>query len=428
MTLPTVQKEDIFLMLPGKSLNASKLVSKQWRNFILYLWNTNKGRTIFERKLRKNWHFPMYRCPNNNTEVTYEILEQNIVVPFNGFIDCVSNHHIALRSWYSTPIEEACVAVYNLENHSWWKLENIASPFVSQNVFDDFSISLTEDFIAIRIPVCNNSIQNLLRVWSLKHKEIMYEEVISNMVYMNVDPFNDPNMLVLFSDYVQVLNFQNGKIRNSRRQASGNDYSYGSFHRPYILQVIHHIMGIENFKVWKYDEDTGLIQIHIDVPKVDEFLQYSLPDGLVYSIEEVVYINENFIMTSKVTLQNDVLEDGVSFFTSYAIQIVNSQGYVLKQHLLPRYNVDMHIQYYFHDKKFVVEIDDKIFIYERELKNLFERIENDEKNMLQMNQIINLSGRGNLMLSKVEGRNVIMRVLDSGQICLSIKSLNFWRK
>ena len=81
MKLPTIQKEDIFLMLPSQSLHASKLVNKEWNSFIVYLWSTCKGRTYFERKLRRNWHFPMYKSPNNTTEVTYEIFEENILVP-----------------------------------------------------------------------------------------------------------------------------------------------------------------------------------------------------------------------------------------------------------------------------------------------------------------------------------------------------------
>ena len=61
----------------------------------------------------------------------YEVYESYHLVPFEGYVDKVSNNNISLRTWYSSPIDQARVAVFNIRERVWWEAPNISNPLTS---------------------------------------------------------------------------------------------------------------------------------------------------------------------------------------------------------------------------------------------------------------------------------------------------------
>ena len=112
----------------------------------------------------------------------YEVYESYHLVPFEGYVDKVSNNNISLRTWYSSPIDQARVAVFNIRERVWWEAPNISNPLTSQDAFDDFHLELTDNFVAIKIPMhiaIGDRTAYLLRVWSLQTKEVMFEDIFA---------------------------------------------------------------------------------------------------------------------------------------------------------------------------------------------------------------------------------------------------------
>ena len=95
---------------------------------------------------------------------------------------------------------------------------------------------------------------------------------------MTVDKYEHLHLLVLYSNFIKVINFKDTQnITSSRVNARVNQFSYRSFHNPFIMQIVNHVIGIESFKIWKYDEEARIIDLYKDVPDVRRFLKYSVP-------------------------------------------------------------------------------------------------------------------------------------------------------
>ena len=335
----------------------------------------------------------------------YEVYESYHLVPFEGYVDKVSNNNISLRTWYSSPIDQARVAVFNIRERVWWEAPNISNPLTSQDAFDDFHLELTDNFVAIKIPMhiaIGDRTAYLLRVWSLQTKEVMFEDVIPNLIFMTVDKYEHPHLLVLYGNFMQVLNFKDTQnVTSSRVHATVNPFSYGSFHNPFIMQIVNHVIGIESFKIWKYDEEAGIIDLYKDVPDVKRFLKYSVPNGFINSIEKVVYIKDSFLITSKVTVA-DASFHGFYFFYSMAIQMIDENGNILKQYFIPQYQIDPYIDFHFYNKKLFIEIDERLYVYQNVFASSYDNVEGDGTDDMKINPIRDLVGRSTLMLTNVE--------------------------
>ena len=129
-------------------------------------------------------------------------------------------------------------------------------------------------------------------------------------------------------------------------------------------------------------------------------------------------------------------DSGYYFYFSTAIQIVDKEGTVLRQHLLHNNDVEKRVDFHLFNDKFFVEIEEEIFISQATVKRLFERplVSYDdlqtafEDYSIGFQRIPGLCGRSNLMISDRMGRVAsIVSSIENGDT-LSVKTLDFWSK
>ena len=150
----------------------------------------------------------------------------------------------------------------DLENNTSWEIENVNQEYASNVVFDDFTVEMTEKYLAVFLPIHGNVSRSLLRVWNIEKKEQIFEDVIERLIFTTVDGWKDPNYLVILSSNIQVINFKNeNNIVNTNVNAEVGEFAYGSCYMPFILQIQFRITGIEAFKVWKYEDNFYKISI-----------------------------------------------------------------------------------------------------------------------------------------------------------------------
>lgn len=98
MKLNELQKETIFMrMLSGGNLKSCRQVCSSWNKYIQELWETKRGLRAFKFTLNQNWRYPLYKLIGDKVEMKYLLSETYMRLPFNGFIDKVSQEKICLR-------------------------------------------------------------------------------------------------------------------------------------------------------------------------------------------------------------------------------------------------------------------------------------------------------------------------------------------
>ena len=195
------------------------------------------------------------------------------------------------------------------------------------------------------------------------------------------------------------------------------------------------LVGIDGLRIWKYDEEIRDVQLHLDIPDIDVFLQ-PCPNGYINIVDNAIFANDLFVMATRLTMHDVDNESGYYFYFSTAIQIVDKEGTVLRQHLLHNNDVEKRVDFHLFNDKFFVEIEEEIFISQATVKRLFERplVSYDdlqtafEDYSIGFQRIPGLCGRSNLMISDRMGRVAsIVSSIENGDT-LSVKTLDFWSK
>ena len=92
----------------------------------------------------------------------------------------------------------------DLENNTSWEIENVNQEYASNVVFDDFTVEMTEKYLAVFLPIHGNVSRSLLRVWNIEKKEQIFEDVIERLIFTTVDGWKDPNYLVILSSNIHI--------------------------------------------------------------------------------------------------------------------------------------------------------------------------------------------------------------------------------
>lgn len=402
------------------------------------MWHSKRGKKALRISLDQSWRFPiLYPCDHHNPHIPpqhimkYNVEQDYIAAPFQCFIEGVSRNKVAIRSWNNVQIKESRVAVYDLQEKSWWEIENVNTSVAITALYNDFRVCITEKILAIRVALRGQPNLHQVRVWSLTSKRLIYEELVENLVYMCVNPFDTPHLLILYSREIGVINFKDEDVIAETHVPINNSfYSFGSFVNPFILQCLYdNETTIRSVNVWKYDEEIPAITLNAHIPNLDTFVNFNEDEGFINSIEDIAFYEDLFFMTSKLSLREaaEDPDDEDIYFFCLAIQIVDTNGTILKQKLLYDYDMDTYIEYYFFENKFLFEIMHDVFILSQTLRSLVDEAKNGTKNEMKFTNLMHLDGRANLMLSRVAGRNVSLTPAFDGTI-INVKTVNFWSK
>ena len=431
-SLPDLLRENIFFHLNGGSLHTCRLVSPSWNQYVQDLWRSKRGRKQFERILESNWRFPI----NNDTgEPKYQISVRERNIPFNGYIQATSNNNIAFRTWSSHGFFGSRLAVYNFPLDEWWEIDIVGSVQNCPYALHDFRVVLTDTYVAVRFMLVGHPSRNILKIWSIESRSMIYEERIHNLNYMYCNPFENSDLLIIYSDFVQILNFQGiPNVKISKVLSPSNDYAYGTFNYPYVLQNLYN--SDENtrmLKVWKYDKKTQDLTLHFSVPNLNGLIKYEENRGFLLSIEDIIYSNNFFIATVNLCLKlNDGLDENdeeeapePTYIFCLAILIVNHEGEIMKHVPLLNIETDINIDYHLYKGKLLFQADENVYISETTWDKLCMEMLVGKDSTMRFNRIDDLNGRHELLLTKFEARSA---TIEEEAGVLNIQTLNFWNK
>ena len=422
MKIPDLVKERVFTMLPTGSLCNSRLVAHNWNDYLKQLLKKEKIQRHNRDKLSRSWRMPQ----NEAGDPMYTFNETLIELPFPCDIEAVSNEKILLKTWSSVPLAESRIAVYDVTTNVLWEILNINRDLEARALYNDFRCCITQKFLAIRIGLTGPVNLNLVRVFSLARKVLIYEETVRDMVYMCVNKFETPNHLVIFSKEISVLNFRDdGILTRSSFEVSNNDYSYGSYNSPFILQCLYNdFNSVRSINVWRYDEDSLSINLHVAVPNLDTFVKLDESEGFINNVEDVVFTNNYFIMTTKLSAR-DMNDLELSYYFCTAIHITDMEGNILKEKLMFESEPDAYKDYIFFNNKLFYEYLEDVYICETPLQHLFENIHKGRKDDLKFNVINDMRGRSHMMLTQTEARHSTIEVHPLGPV-LRLGRLDFY--
>ena len=422
MKIPDLVKERVFTMLPTGSFCNSRLVAHSWNDYLKQILRKAKMKKQIRDKLSRSWRIPH----NEMGDPMYRFNETLIELPFPCHIETVSNNRIVLKTWNSVPLAESRIAVYDITTNVMWEILNINRAIAPRALYNDFRCCITEKFLAVRIALNGPVNLNLVRVFSLATKLLIYEETVRNLHYMCVNQFETPNQLVIVSKEISVLNFRDdGVLSRSSCEVFTNDYSCGSYNSPFILQCLFNAYNsVRSINIWRYDENSLSISLHIAVPNLDMFVKFDESERFINKVEDVVFTNNFFILTSKLSVR-DLNDFTMSYFFCTAIHITDLEGNILKEKMIFDLQPDAYMDYFFFNNKFIYECLEEVYICETPLQDLFENIHKGRRDDLKFNVINDMRGRSHMMLTQTEARHSTIEVHPLGPV-LRLGRLDFY--
>ena len=435
--LPILVKEELFMQLPGGNLHKCRQVCKAWNQFIKYLWTQKKAKDFFSMHLDSNWRFPLYR----NALMKYKMNMDYVVMPFMGYIENASMENLVLRTPKETEFDESRVAIYNVSAKRWLEIADINTDLNGiADVSENFEVLVTETLLIIRVAMMGATKRSLIRVWKLETQQLLYEGIVRKVDFMFVNELESPNVLIIFTTdskkELQVFNFNKpGCVNISVKASTNHEESFGSYHKPYILQNMY---DEENDRkiviIWKYNEEDSNLSFYMRIDDIEEFVDYPKELGYIRGIAECLFVNDHFLLTAKMIFHEFISEGKFYYHYADAILVVDNEGGVMHQHIFLHQRHDVEIDLFIFQDKVLFEMNNSVYIFEKTLKKMCKwltRREYDDPtyDIMKFTHMPHLAGTDILMLSTFEARKVeVVTIGDSNQPRIKVKRLNFWNK
>ena len=109
----------------------------------------------------------------------------------------------------------------------------------------NLATSLSDELVGVRINILgftvNGDFFSILRIWSHKHQAIVFDEIIENLQNFACDKNENPTLIVLYSNVLQVLDFTNlQSVKRFSVNSRNTDFDYGNVFGNYIFKVSLH--------------------------------------------------------------------------------------------------------------------------------------------------------------------------------------------
>ena len=234
------------------------------------------------------------------------------------------------------------------------------------------------------------------------------------------------------SQFLEIWNFQDpNNIQKLRVASENNMFSSGSYIYPHILQVVSLVgeedngppydeeggpKSITKLTVWKQTMNPlGLTQ-YLEIPDVDKFFQ--LPNGS-FRVDQTQFVNGIFLVTCSVPLDH-----GNGTRDCLSVRIVDENGVMLKQCLMPQFSINAYVAYFCYDDRLIITIDDDVYICLNDMPDLKDP---DSESPMGFRHLQELGGKHEIMLRKFEATGVSVQHLSHGRNRLILRNLNFWQ-
>ena len=200
----------------------------------------------------------------------------------------------------------------------------------------------------------------------------------------------------------------------------------GSLMDSYILhKMFNPVLGITAYNVWKYD--TGTLSLYHHIKDIDNFVLFPISEGIIRSIETVLFYQDHFIISARMSLRDEIFcPDGIAYFYTMGIMIVNKSGEMLRKVMILEYDGEHIIDMFFFENKFLFRVDETVYIFNTRMNVIFDK-EISGNNMMKYEDMTDVQDREVLLFSKLEMSKVKLFYQLDGTLRLKHKRLNFWR-
>ena len=416
MAIPDLVRVKIFLLLPSDSLHRCRQVCPGWNKFIMEnIWSSKYARKQLEHQLERNWGA-------GSDELKYEVSSE---VFDTGVESCAmltaSGDYLVLRK---LPHEDfPNIVVANVVTKTTWQV-TMEPKFDTRNVCINDSLlaiwSTAEDYDHDDDDTEWPGYIATLKVWSVRSKEILLEEVIPNFEHLvfDLDRSSSLSMIaVILRDKVEVLSFDDTSI--SRFELAfdldiGWSWHFSNMVFPYILHCFDNNQDeFISICVWKIDDEKKQMESHKSLPRFDNCHIVTSEHDIeeVYLVDNAVYVSSCFVVTN-------------CYKGKCIITILNEEGDFIREVKVNINRPDwfMNANILIHGKRLFLKINSvNCEIFKFDLKELLTL----ESNQEGFYKLVPLK-QGSIDQLIVTNKTSIASVTENGEGKIKIQKMNFW--
>ena len=396
MYLPYLVREKIFLSLPGESLHLARQVCSFWNNYIKEdIWG-NRLQLIKDR-LESNWRTNRHLEETDYYDLTIE----------DCYIDALSANKVVVRTPLNTTLETARIQVFDVNRKTFWQVPEPFNPVLLQHAkYNAFCVVTSDKLLGIRTMIRGDIHVENLQVWNNNTGMKLFDENVVNLNCFHTSKEEDPDVLILMTNYVEVWMFlENGNIVKRRILAPGFAFK-ASYIFPYIVRhVQYEIEGENGFSdmktrvtVYKHTKAPLAMYTHLTVEDLDNYWHTEGGERLQFTVEEIAFLGEFFLVACLVDLpcgRNKTYE-------SLAIRTMTPGGTFIRQISFSNYDPEAFVTFFVAHGRLILTIDDEALIYKESLEELGKK----ESGAVKFKHLSNLNGQHELVFTKFGAREI----------------------
>ena len=174
---------------------------------------------------------------------------------------------------------------------------------------------------------------------------------------------------------------------------------------------------ITKLTVWKHSLNPLTIQQYMEIADADKY--FNMPKG-TFRMDETMYIGGVFVMTCAIPIN----VGGTSRRQCLAIRVVNEDGTLLRECLLPGYDPFSYVSWYCFEERLLVSVGESVFISSSDVTEL-----RDPDSCAAMNfRKMEVLEDEDFLIRRLQATSVATVNLATGKFRLLLRTMDFWAR
>ena len=400
MHLPYLIKEEIFCSLPGASLRNARAVCSFWNTYIRdEIWGKKKNRNTIEKRVEENWRRD--RCIDKTEYFDLDIDD--------CWIEAFSANKVVLRSMLKTPLMNARVQVFDVNKKQFWEVIYPFYPLLIQNADEEskYRCVTSDTLLSVRTLLKGPDHVENVQVWSYSSNSKLVDENILNLQCLHTNKENDPDTLILLSNFVQVWKINDHRCIVKLQIPVLEPTYAASYANSFILRHVLYKIEVEGengnkeeetkrrLTVYKHTKQPLDLYTHLIIPDMDEHWEDNNGNPMKFAVGEISYVGHFFLVTCVVDLP---CGNGKSV-ESLVFRTMTDGGMFIREISFSRYDPEAWVTFFFIDERFIVTIDEETLIFQGNLSELGDK----DKDGVQFRKLQKFNGESDCIFTKLRG-------------------------
>ena len=415
-----------------------KQVNSSWYIYIMTrIWKLPCNVKILRNTLERNIRTP---------KLSY-LPVQYVDLPIVGYVSATSSSKIAVRSYANTELSKSSVCIIDVSRSSYWILPNLFTAVKHDALYEEFFVTLTEDFVVVRVVLELEEItreaksydvgsgeykkrKRQLSVENLQMFSLCSQRKVADETFVGLESIDasktihNSNFLVIYTIfYIEIwkLDLEDDTIGRRQISLKGEDYIRSSFVYPHIMLenfVPDEARGHYTIQVWKLTESCTHVDHIVNVRDKDNFF-HDNNRALRQPITSMKYVDSFFIVSTILQLPG---QDGNN--PCLGVRTFDNNGQVLQQVFLLDYNPHEFVEFLVYDDRLYAEVDVDLLIFSD--KSHKYGVKNP--NPIVYEKYDHLSFVSTPMIRLEEVGEARIQTFNGGYELLRLSTVNFWKR